>query len=123
MTKNAREQGKQQTQNATKEKAGKTRIRLNDTVEALRGDLRAFVMDSGYRIFLDLLEEERELLCGPRYAQDEKRKAYRYGYDQGRLVLGGRKVSVPRPRVRTVDGSEIQLATWEAVSAEDPLED
>lgn len=37
MTKNAREQGKQQTQNATKEKAGRARIRLTETVEALRG--------------------------------------------------------------------------------------
>ncbi len=123
MYKDAREQSPEEARSAIERKAGRERSGLTGTVEALRGDLRAFVMDAGYRVFLDLLEEERELLCGPRYAHTEEREAYRHGYDQGRLVLGGRKISVPKPRVRTVDGKEVELETWGAVADEDPLEE
>jgi len=123
MSKDAREQRKRETQNAIKEGEGRDRSRLAGAVEDLRGDLRTFVMDSGFRIFIELLEEEREILCGRRYAHDKRRGAYRHGYDQGKLVLGGRKISVPKPRVRAVDGAEVELATWKAVSAEDPLEE
>ena len=101
MTKDAREQNDQEARSTIEGKAAKETSRFTDTVEALRGDLRAFVMDSGYRVFLDLLEDARELLCGPRYTHVEESSAYRHGYDQGKLVLGGRKISVPKPRVRT----------------------
>lgn len=123
MYKDAREQSPEEARSAIERKAARERSGLTGTVEALRGDLRAFVMDAGYRVFLDLLEEERELLCGSRYAHTEEREAYRHGYDQGRLVLGGRKISVPKPRVRTVDGKEVELETWGAVADEDPLEE
>jgi transposase-like protein len=53
----------------------------------------------------------------------EEREAYRHGFDQGRLVLGGRKISVPKPRVRTVEGKEVELEAWDAVASEDPLEE
>lgn len=39
----------------------------------------------------------------------------------GELVMGGRRVQVRRPRARTLDGQEVQLASWTAFGAEDPL--
>lgn len=123
MTKDAREQSREEARRAFDRKAARERSRLSDTIEALRGDLRAFLVNTGYSVFLDLLEDERALLCGPRYAHIEKREAYRHGFDQGKLVLGGRKISVPKPRVRTVDGKEVELEAWKAVAAEDPLEE
>jgi transposase-like protein len=118
MSKDVRETPKMEEE----ELAGR-RDGLTATLEALRGDLRGFVIDAGYRIFLELLEEERELLCGPRYAHIGERQAYRHGYDQGSLVFGGRKISVPKPRVRSLDGKEIELETWRETSATDPLEE
>jgi transposase-like protein len=123
MTKDAREQSREEAKRALDRKAARERSRLSDTIEALRGDLHAFLVNTGYSVFLDLLEDERALLCGPRYAHIEEREAYRHGFDQGKLVLGGRKISVPKPRVRTVDGKEVELETWKAVAAEDPLEE
>ena len=35
-----------------------------------------------------------------------------HGTTSGQVVLGGRKVTVERPRGRLVDGGEIELATW-----------
>lgn len=118
MSKDVRETPKMEEEEFARRRDG-----LTATLESLRGDLRGFVIDVGYRVFLELLEEERALLCGPRYAHIEERQAYRHGYDQGSLVFGGRKISVPKPRVRSLDGKEIELETWRETSATDPLEE
>ena len=60
-------------------------------------------------------------MCGPRYAHDAKRTASRAGTAPGELVLGGRRVSMRRPRVRTTSGEEVALKAWEIFSDEDPL--
>jgi len=44
--------------------AGQGEDGLTATLEALRGDLRAFVIGVGYRVFLELLEEERGCCVG-----------------------------------------------------------
>ena len=59
--------------------------------------------------------------CGPRYPHLMARDAHRAGSAPGELVMGGRRVSVRRPRARTVDGHEIELPSWGRFSAEDPL--
>jgi hypothetical protein len=66
MGKDVRETPKSEEQVFGGEELARRRDGLTATLEALRGDLRGFVMDAGYRIYLELLEEERELLCGPR---------------------------------------------------------
>ena len=37
-------------------------------------------------------------------------------------MLGGRKVSLPKPRVRGVEGCEVPLPTWQQMAEEDPLD-
>ena len=123
MSKDVRETPKSEERVFAGEELARERDGLTSTIEAIRGDLRGFVMEAGYRVFLELMEEERQLLCGPRYEHIGEREAYRHGYDQGSLVFGGRKISVPKPRVRSVDGKEIELETWRETSAKDPLED
>ena len=123
MSKDVKETAKSEERVFSEDELAKERDSLMTTIEALRGDLRGFVVDAGYRVFLELLEEERELLCGPRYAHLGDRQAYRHGYDEGRLAFGGRKISVPKPRVRSLDGKEIELETWRETSATDPLEE
>ena len=91
-------------------------------VEA-REALRDLVLSAGFAIFAELLEEDREALCGARYARGGDRQAYRHGSDEGRLVFGGRQVRLRRPRVRSVEGEELALASWEAMKEQDPLED
>jgi putative transposase len=46
----------------------------------------------------------------------------RHGHEDGEVTLGGRRVEVQRPRVRTADGeSEVQLGTYEHFADRDPL--
>ena len=46
----------------------------------------------------------------------------RHGHESGEVTLGGRRVGVSRPRVRSADGrEEIRLATYEHFADRDPL--
>ncbi|MBV9438579.1 MAG: IS256 family transposase [Candidatus Eremiobacteraeota bacterium] len=89
--------------------------------DVIRADLHEFVIDAGTAALSVLLERERTRLVGPRYAHLPMRDAYRAGSAPGELVLGGRRVSVRRPRARTRDGREVELPSWAAYAAEDPL--
>lgn len=94
-----------------------------EVVVALKDGLRALVVSSGMQVLEALLEDDRERLCGPARKQQIEREAYRYGYDQGQLVMGGRKVSMAKPRVRRVAGGEVTLPAWEAFRDTDPLDE
>lgn len=78
----------------------------------VRRDLHAFVVDAGIAALQQLLEDERSAICGPAHARQPGRIAYRNGHAPGELALGGRRVSVSRPRARTVDGDEVVLPSW-----------
>jgi transposase-like protein len=77
---------------------------------------------SGVEFALERLEAERTMLCGARYAHLAERQALRAGHAKSSLSLGGRRAELERPRVRSKDGHELSLPSWEAWSARDPLE-
>ncbi len=83
--------------------------------------LREFMLSAGMEAFLREMEDDRTALCGPKGQFQTDRRAYRHGHDVGTLVLGGRKVRLPKPRVRSVDGQELELPHWRLFSQEDPL--
>jgi len=89
----------------------------------LRRGLREFVVEAGVQALDALLEDERVHLCGERYRHDAEREAIRAGHAPGELVMGGRKVRISRPRVRSADGAkELMLPSWRTFAMEDPLE-
>jgi transposase-like protein len=86
-----------------------------------RATLHDAIVSAGMGVLGAMLEEERAKLCGPRYEHQPGRSATRSGHTDGELALGGRRVSVRRPRVRSVDGREVTLETWERFAEADPL--
>lgn len=112
MKKNAKKTTKKEVQNqAVLPLREFVKVQLFDTVVTL-----------GMQQVYEILEEERATLCGPRYRHEEGREAVRAGYAQGTLPMGGRTVTLQRPRVRTVDGRrEIPLSSWEQFQLADPL--
>ena len=79
------------------------------------------VVGAGMSVLAKMLEAEREKLCGPRYVHSTTRKASRGGTTKAELALGGRRVSLQRPRVIGKDGREIGLHTWELLAGDDAL--
>lgn len=88
----------------------------------VRGDLLALVHQLGMQAVQAMLEAERTKLCGERYKHDPSRRATRGGSTRGELALGGRRVTVRRPRVVDRDGEEVELSTWTELSNADPLD-
>ncbi len=85
-----------------------------------RTELFELAVRSGLKVLATMLEEDRTVMCGPRYAHDAERQASRAGTVRSEVVLGGRKVAVQRPRVRA-QGREVPLPTFQAMADVDPL--
>ena len=65
----------------------------------------------------ELLDEEVKSLAGERYARKEAAlRGRRHGSNPGTVGLGGQRVPVRVPRVRSVAGGEIPLRTYEELS-------
>jgi putative transposase len=99
--------------------AGQLWLRLSGMV---RDALYDTVIFTGLACVDEVLEAERAALCGARYEHLADRQALRAGHVASSLVLGGRRVAVSRPRVRSVEGRELRLPSWREWSARDPLE-
>jgi hypothetical protein len=57
--------------------------------------------DAGSHVLTAMMEQDREDLCGPRWKRDPDRSAGRAGTTESEVTLGGRRVPIHRPRVRS----------------------
>jgi transposase-like protein len=96
------------------------RLPLVDLLVDAQSELFELAMRSGLKVLEAMLEEDRTAICGPRYAHQPDRHASRAGTVSSEVVLGGRKVTVQRPRVRA-SGQEVPLPTFRAMADVDPL--
>jgi transposase-like protein len=94
---------------------------LVDLLVDTRTELLELAMRSGLKVFTAMLEEDRTAICGPRYAHEPERPASRAGTTPSEVVLGGRKVAIQRPRVRTAAG-EVPLPTFQTMAQTDPMD-
>ncbi len=79
-------------------------------------------LTTGQQVFQTLMEEDRERLCGPKHVPNPDRQAYRGGSVPSEVVLGGRRIVLPRLRARSVTGEELTLPSFAYASAHDPLD-
>ena len=95
---------------------------LGQLVGAAREGLLALSVQVGLGVLGELLEQEVDEIVGPKGKHNPGRAAVRHGHEDGEVTLGGRRVPVERPRVRTVDGeSEVPLGTYEHFADRDQL--
>jgi hypothetical protein len=98
-------------------------LAMDDIAESAREGLLAVAVSAGLQVMDALMAESVTALAGPKGRHDRDRSAVRHGHDDGSVVLGGRRVPVRRPRVRTVDGeNELPVPAYELFSATDLLE-
>jgi putative transposase len=96
---------------------------LGELVGAAREGLLALSVGVGLRVVHELMEAEVTEVVGPKGKWNRERTAKRHGHDDGSMTLGGRRVAVRRPRVRTVeDERELPVVTYEYFAARDPLQ-
>jgi transposase-like protein len=96
---------------------------LGELVGAAKEGLLALSVAVGVGVLTEMLEEEVDEVVGPKGKWNLDRSAVRHGHDDGEVTLGGRRVEVRRPRVRTADGeAEVPLASYEYFADRDPLQ-
>jgi transposase-like protein len=95
---------------------------LGELVGSAKEGLLALSVGVGLGVLVELLEEEVVEVVGTKGKHDADRVAVRHGHEAGEVTLGGRRVGVERPRVRSADGAaEVRLCTYEYFADRDPL--
>lgn len=104
------------------ELAGQVDEMVGRFAERMRDGVLAASVAIGLEVLDELMAAEVTELAGPKGKHDADRTHVRHGSEDGSVVLGGRKVAVRRPRVRTADDTaEATLETYETARAEDLL--
>jgi putative transposase len=95
---------------------------LGELVGAAREGLLALSVGVGLGVVHELMELEVDEVVGPRGKHNPDRAAVRHGHDDGSMTLGGRRVQVRRPRMRTADDErELPVESYEYFADRDPL--
>jgi putative transposase len=95
---------------------------LGELVGAAREGLLALSVGVGLGVVHELMELEVTEVVGPNGKHDPERTAKRHGHEDGSMTLGGRRVPVGRPRMRSADDEhELPVATYEYFADRDPL--
>jgi putative transposase len=95
---------------------------LGELAGAAKEGLLALSVGVGLGVLHELMASEVDEVVGPKGRHDRDRVAVRHGHEAGEVTLGGRRVPVSRPRVRTADGaSEVELATYRHFDVRDQL--
>ena len=80
-----------------------------------------FCLTAGIATLSTMMEEDAVHLCGPRYGRADSKTGHRWGTTKGKVGFHGGKVEIERPRVRSRDGGEFVLPSWESAMSEDLL--
>lgn len=94
-------------------------VDIGEVMVDVGAEFRELLVRGGVAIAAALFRDETDALCGPRYARGEG-LASRWGTAPGEAVLGGRRVTLKRPRVRDAEG-EVDLESYRQLQREDPL--
>jgi putative transposase len=95
---------------------------LGQLVGAAKEGLLALSVGVGLGVLSELMEQVVDDVVGPKGKHNPERTAVRHGHEAGEVTLGGRRVSVERPRVRTADGDqEVTPGTYVHFADRDPL--
>ena len=95
---------------------------LGELVGAARDGLLALSVGLGLTVVHQLMEAEVDQVVGPKHKHNRDRTAKRHGHERGSMTLGGRRVEVERPRMRTADDEhELPVQSYEYFADRDPL--
>src|SRR5215216_2440794 len=95
---------------------------LGELVGAAREGLLALSVGVGLGVVHELMELEVDEVVGPKGEHNRDRVAKRHGHEDGSMTLGGRRVAVRRPRIRTADDEhELPVESYGYFADRDPL--
>jgi putative transposase len=97
-------------------------VAMAEVAADMREGLLALAVGTGLQVMQQLMEADVTAVCGPKGKHNPIREAVRHGTEAGSVTLGGRRVSVRRPRMRTADGAaEVPVPAYELFSSTEVL--
>jgi putative transposase len=97
-------------------------VAMEEIAADMREGLLALAVGTGLQVMGQLMAADVTAVCGPRGKHNPDRAAVRHGTEAGSVTLGGRRVPVQRPRMRTADGSgEMPVPAYELFSSTELL--
>jgi putative transposase len=104
--------------------AGQVSEQLEAFAAQMREGLLAASVAIGLDVMSELIDAEVMTIAGPKGRHDPQRTAYRHGTESGRVTLGGRRIPVRRPRLRTVADDqdvehEVRLESYDTFASVD----
>jgi len=96
---------------------------MSPLLSQVAGAIEETAAQAGLLMMKALIDEEVEQIAGERYGHQADRQATRWGHDEGHVVFCGRKVAMPRPRVRSVEGREVPLQRYQAFARPQRMEE
>jgi len=122
MTKHAKNPNHLQAVDLSKTMAVEIPLPLLEAFGNIETSFFELCIDSGQQVLSAMMEQDREDLCGPRWKRDPDRSAGRAGTTKSEVTLGGRRIAVTRPRVRSKEGEEMVLPSFAFAASRDPLD-
>ena len=98
-----------------------TRALKFEALANISASFELFCLASGMEALGEMMDHDARAICGPRHARGHDRRAHRWGKTRGKIGFHGGKVEIERPRLRSFEGKEQALPSWEAAVAEDWL--
>jgi putative transposase len=97
-------------------------VSMTEIAEDMREGLLALAVGTGLQVMQTIMAEDVAAVCGPKGKHDPARTAVRHGTEAGSVTLGGRRVPVTRPRMRSADGiGELPVPSYDVFSSTEIL--
>ena len=87
--------------------AGKVGEQLVLFAQRMQEGLLAASVAIGLEVMAEFMEADATEVAGPKGKHNAGRAAYCHGHDDATVTLGGRRLAASRPRVRSVEGTEV----------------
>ena len=96
---------------------------LKQIAAALQEGVGTLMRQAGLELMQLVMEDEVRQLAGERCQRRQSEQGYRWGREGGFLVVDGQKAKIQRPRVRSTDGREHKLGSYELFRRNEPLDE
>jgi len=111
------QQGKQKAENKNRLLL-EAQLPMSELMAGVRQDIEGFAAQLGLTIIQRVMAAEIEQKVG-KWGQQQ---THRHGHQPGYVIYGGRKVSLERPRLRSLEDQEVPLASYQAFQTEGKLQ-
>lgn len=87
---------------------------LSDLQEAVKGRFASFCTAVGIQALMTMMNQDVEAVAGPKGRHDPNRTAYRHGFQATTIPMGNQRLTIERPRARSIDTNrELPIPSYE----------